>query len=158
MARLMRYMINYQGRKLFSTLSIKLSKPVIYNLAPLILERVDTGRVSQCGISVANSYPIGVRYLYTDDGTEPTMSSPELPSVIEKNCTIKAIAVVEYQNRIEMSASAGVLVIDDLRVEMSALTLSGDTIPPVYDEGNILGYDGYSLGYDGYQIGYMEVN
>lgn len=129
MARLMRYMLNYQGRKLFSTLSIKLSKPVIYSLSPPILERVDTGKVYECGISVANGYPSSVKYLYTDDGTQPTSESPELPSVIDKNCTIKAIAVVEYQDRIEISASAGVLVIDDLRLAIPAFTIAGDTIP-----------------------------
>ena len=124
MARLMRYMINYQGKEIFSTLSIKLSKPILYSLAPPILERVDVGRLSECGVAVANTFPDGVKYLYTDDGTQPTSKSPELPSVIDKNCTIRAIAIVEDANSIRMSASAGVLVIDDLRNEMPIFRLS----------------------------------
>lgn len=123
MARLMRFMINYQGNKIFSTLSIKLSKPVLYDLSPPMLERVDTGRISECGISVSNSFPEGVGFLYTDDGTDPTKSSPELPERITKNCTVKVIAIVEHDDYISISASAGVLVIDDLRNEMPIFRL-----------------------------------
>lgn len=126
MARLMRYMINYQGNKIFSTLSIKLSKPIIYNLNPPILERVDVGKISECSIKVTNTFSDGVRYLYTDDGSDPTKDSAELTSGmrITKNCTIKVIAMVEDANSISMSASAGVLVIDDLRNEMPIFRIS----------------------------------
>ena len=123
MARLMRYMLNMKGNKIFSTLYIKLSKPVIYSLVPPILERVDVGRISECGINVTNTFPEGVKYLYTDDGTYPTKDSPELPDRITKNCTIQVIAVVEQRDAVLISASTGSLVIDDLRNEMPAFRL-----------------------------------
>lgn len=126
MARLMRqFMINHQGKKIFSTLSIKLSKPIIYNLSPPVLEKVATDRTDECYIKVINTFPSGVVYRYTVDGTDPTKDSDVLTGTtkITRNCTVKAITMIESATSISMSASAGVLVIDDLRNNMPIFRL-----------------------------------
>ena len=131
MARLMRqFMINFQGKKLFSTLSIKLSKPIVYNLSPPLLEKVASDRTDECYIKVTNTFPDGVVYRYTIDGTDPTKDSAELLSdtKITRNCTVKVIAMVEDMTSIHMSASAGVLVIDDLRNTMPIFRLADRSI------------------------------
>lgn len=120
MARLMRYMINYQGRKLFSTLSIKLAKPIVYSLAPPVPEAVFTDGVCwECGLTVTNknTFPSGTVYRYTIDGSRPDGGSPILTdgTVIDRNCTVNIIAVCEESDAVLISASTGEITIDTLR-------------------------------------------
>lgn len=144
MARLMRYMINYQGRKLFSTLSIKLSKPVLYTLPPPILEKVmQDGVTWECCVRLLTSYPEGTIFYYTTDGSEPTESSAVFSDglIINRNLTIRMIAVCEGEKTVQKSADVGILVIDDLKNAMPVFTLDGEIArlsePELYrEEGN----------------------
>lgn len=120
MARLMRYMINYQGRKLFSTLSIKLAKPVVYSLtSPVVSAVFDDEICWECGLTITNksAFPAGTVYRYTLDGSRPDGGSPILTdgTVIDRNCTVNIIAVCEESDAVLMSASTGELIIDNLR-------------------------------------------
>lgn len=128
MARLMRYMINYQGRKLFSTLSIKLAKPIVYSLAPPVPEAVFTDGVCwECGLSITNknTFPSGTVYRYTLDGSRPDINSAILTdsTVIDRNCTVRIVAIYEGEDVIRMSASAGELIIDTLRNGIPSFTI-----------------------------------
>ena len=131
MARLMRYMINYGDRKLFSTLHIKLAKPIIYDLAPPILEIIPhDGEPWHCGLSIVNASVFSSEdtiFHYTIDGTEPTKDSPVFTDGIEidRNCTVRIIAMYESTKVMHMSASIGKLVIDNLRNGMAKFKIGG---------------------------------
>lgn len=126
MARLMRYMINYQGRKLFSTLSIKLAKPIVYSLAPPVPEAVFTDGVCwECGLTITNKnvFPSGTVYRYTIDGSRPDNNSAILTdsTVIDRNCIVNIVAVCEQPDAVLMSASTGEFIIDNLRTAVPTL-------------------------------------
>lgn len=133
MARLMRYMINYQGRKLFSTLSIKLSKPVVYSFPPPLLKQsFEDGVCWECRLSVANmtAFNKGTVFRYTVDGSVPDESSPAFIDgvLIDRNCTVRIIAIYEDKNTIIKSADAGTLTISTLRNAVPWFQLEGLTV------------------------------
>lgn len=130
MARLMRYMFNMNGRKLFSTVHIKLGKPILYSFPPPVIEAVFEDDVTwQCGINVvnANAFNEGTVFYYTTDGNDPTDESLVLSedTVIDKNCTIKIIGRYEDKKTIFMSADIGKLTIDGLRNGMAIFRIRG---------------------------------
>ena len=141
MARLMRYMINYQGNRIISTVHIKLSKPVLYSLVPPMMEKAMTDGVCwECGLNILNSsaFPSGAVFYYTVDGSEPTRQSAVLTAdtVIDRNCTVRMIAVYEETKVIRISASVGELIIDDLRNGMPIFWIRPNATPgfdPVID-------------------------
>lgn len=120
MARLMRYMFNMNGRKLFSTVHIKLGKPLVYDLVPPVIEIVpyDT-EPWHCGLNVINKsgYAEGTVFYYTTDGSEPTKRSLLLTAdtEIDRNCTVRIIAVNEGSKTTHISATFGELIVDSLR-------------------------------------------
>lgn len=131
MARLMRYMINYQGRKLFSTLSIRLSKSVLYSLPPPVMEPVFQDGVSwECRIGIVNkdAFPDGTVFYYTLDGSDPTRESAVLAedTVIGRNLTVRMLAVCEEEHAVLMSADIGTLVIDALRNGIPVFTIRAE--------------------------------
>lgn len=125
MSRLMRYMINYQGNKIVKAYCT-LSKYKLYSLSPVVIERIDIGFSYKCQIRFSNKRS-GVKYIYTLDGSEPTLSNG---TVIENdtielvsNCTIKAIAIIESLHVIEISASVSSMSISDLKLPLVSFGL-----------------------------------
>lgn len=116
MTRLMRYMLNYRGKKLVVAYCNP-SKKALYNLPPPIIEQVRGSSVSECFLKVVNQYEDGTIFRYTTDGSYPTLESPILESdmVFKENCIVKVIAVHDGDNFISVSASYGSIEIDNLR-------------------------------------------
>lgn len=116
MTRLMRYMLNYRGKKLVVAYC-KPSKRKLHNLPSPIIEQVSTSNVWECMIRICNRYEDGTIYRYTTDGSYPTLESPILESstVFDKNCIVKVIAVHESNETISISASFGSIEIDNLK-------------------------------------------
>lgn len=123
--RLARWMLSYQGKKIV-TAYCNPSKYKLYNLSPVVIERIDIGFSYKCQIRFSNNRS-GVKYIYTLDGSEPTLSNG---TVIENdtielgsNCTIKAIAVIESRYVIEISASVSSMSIADLKLPLVSFGL-----------------------------------
>ena len=125
MTRLMRYMLNYRGKKLVVAYC-KLSKRKLYNLPPPELEIVETNNSWQCKIAILNGYAKGTTYRYTTDGTYPTVKSPifDENTLIDTNCTVRIIAVYETENIMYLSASFGEVKITDLKNEIPEYDIS----------------------------------
>ena len=116
MTRLMRYMLNYRGKKLVVAYCT-LSKRKLYNLPSPSIEQVSTSKVWECTIRICNKYEDGTIYRYTIDGSYPTLNSPVLEgsTIFDKNCIVKVIAVHESNEIISISASFGSIEIDNLK-------------------------------------------
>ena len=145
MARLMRYMLNYQGRKLFANMSIKLSKPVLFSLSPPVLEKRQEDGVSwQCGLDILNTeaYPEGTVFHYTIDGSEPTRESAVFTenTIIDRNCTVRMIGVWEGEKSVRMTAVDGAIEIADLRNAVPAFWMKPN--PDPFIEPEIVRTDG----------------
>ena len=123
--RLVRWMLNYQGKKIVTAYCTP-SKYKLYSLSPVVIERIDIGFSYKCQIRFSHNRS-GVKYIYTLDGSEPTLSNG---TVIENdtielasNCTIRAIAIIESRHVIEISASISSMSIADLKLPLVSFGL-----------------------------------
>ena len=127
MARLMDAMMHYQGRRLFSTLNLKLSSFRVYDLSPPMLEKVEMENPWECKINIKNLtvYPTGTTIHYTTNGSEPNKDSAILTNgiTISENCTIRALAICPEGKIERVSADVGELIIDDLRAAIPQIQL-----------------------------------
>lgn len=123
--RLARWMLSYQGKKIVTAYCTP-SKYKLYSLSPVVIERIDIGFSYKCQIRFSHNRS-GVKYIYTLDGSEPTLGNG---TVIENdtielvsNCTIKAIAIIESRHVIEISASVSSMSISDLKLPLVSFGL-----------------------------------
>lgn len=143
---------SYGTYKIFATVegSVILKNEVVYAPKP----SVEAGAVPKGTSIILSSATEGAKVYYTTDGSEPTSESalfdPNNPIVIDKDITVKAIALKEGAQ--DSTVTTMVFVIDEIVDANSISKIQGLSIRSPFDQKTVEGVEGIVTAKINYQF------